>query len=156
MWHRKVAFFSRWEYINCCFMPITPVWQRGIHITTLIAHTMVAYRNLRYYPRKLGSARFMFRTAISNLASLDAQQLPIYLPLMHSNYKITFASRVGVPASSDVSRTCLLMIDISLLFTTSHRNARERATSRAFRWNKLCLTRIPKRQWGQQLSAEYR
>lgn len=70
---------------------------------------------------------FMFRTAISNLASLDAQQLSIYLPLMHSNYKITFAFGVGAPASSDTSRTCLLMVDISFLFTTSHRIVKERA-----------------------------
>lgn len=77
---------------------------------------------------------FIFRTAISNLASLDALQLPIYLPLLHSNYKITFAFRVDASGTFRcLSNVCVYLYSIYIVPLYD-------MTSRTIRENKLCFT----------------
>lgn len=102
--------------------------------------------NLCWQSRKFSCVCLIFHIAISNLASLDAWQLPIYLLLLHSNYKITS----HVPRRCIGTFGCLLNMFAYVRYRSSlrhsHRNVGRRATMR-YGENKLRFTWMLKPNW---------
>lgn len=94
--------------------------------------------NLCWQSRKFNCVCLIFHIAISNLASLDAWQFPIYLLLLHSNYKITsHVPRRCIGTFGCLEHVCLC--SISFLFTTFPQERRETSNG-ALRENKLRFT----------------